>query len=88
MAMSYIQNSAFASLRSDNLETRRQTVFKCICPRPVGLESGMVRRARRFPTYAALRQVGLNGVAELVAELIERCCRHAHSLVTRIGQLT
>jgi glutamate/tyrosine decarboxylase-like PLP-dependent enzyme len=41
------------------------------------------RRARGFPTYAALRQLGRDGVAELV----DRCCRHAHSLTTRIGQL-
>lgn len=41
------------------------------------------RRARGFPTYAALRQLGRRGIAELV----ERCCQHAHSLVTRIGAL-
>lgn len=41
------------------------------------------RRARGFPTYAALRQLGRDGVAALV----DSCCRHAHSLVTRIGQL-
>ena len=41
------------------------------------------RRARGFPTYAALRQLGRDGVANL----IDRCCAHAHSLVTRIGQL-
>lgn len=41
------------------------------------------RRARGFPAYAALRQLGRNGIAELV----ERCCRHAHSLTTRIGAL-
>ena len=41
------------------------------------------RRARGFPTYAALRQLGREGVAALV----ERCCEHALSLVTRIGQL-
>jgi glutamate/tyrosine decarboxylase-like PLP-dependent enzyme len=41
------------------------------------------RRARGFPTYAALRQLGLDGVSSLV----ERCCIHARSLVTRIGQL-
>jgi glutamate/tyrosine decarboxylase-like PLP-dependent enzyme len=41
------------------------------------------RRARGFPAYAALRQLGRDGVAELV----ERCCRHAHSLTTRIGSL-
>ena len=41
------------------------------------------RRARGFPTYAALRQLGREGVADL----IDRCCTHAHSLVMRIGQL-
>jgi glutamate/tyrosine decarboxylase-like PLP-dependent enzyme len=41
------------------------------------------RRARGFPAYAALRQLGRDGVAEM----IERCCRHAHSLTMRIGAL-
>jgi glutamate/tyrosine decarboxylase-like PLP-dependent enzyme len=41
------------------------------------------RRARGFPAYAALRQLGCDGIAELV----ERCCRYAHSLTTRIGAL-
>lgn len=41
------------------------------------------RRARGFPTYAALRQLGRDGLANL----IERCCAHAHALATRIGQL-
>ncbi len=41
------------------------------------------RRARAFPTYAALRQLGRNGVSDLV----DRCCKHAHSLVTQIGRL-
>jgi glutamate/tyrosine decarboxylase-like PLP-dependent enzyme len=41
------------------------------------------RRARGFPTYAALRQLGRNGVTELV----DRCCRHAHSLTMRIAGL-
>jgi glutamate/tyrosine decarboxylase-like PLP-dependent enzyme len=41
------------------------------------------RRARGFSTYAALRQLGRKGVADLV----ERCSRHTHSLVTRIGAL-
>jgi glutamate/tyrosine decarboxylase-like PLP-dependent enzyme len=42
------------------------------------------RRARGFPTYAALRQLGRNGVAEIV----DNCCEHAHSLVTEIGKLS
>ena len=41
------------------------------------------RRGRGVATYAALRQLGKEGVAQL----IERCCRHAHDLVTRIGAL-
>ena len=41
------------------------------------------RRARAFPTYAALRQLGKNGVADLV----ERCSQHAHTLVMEIGKL-
>lgn len=40
-------------------------------------------RARGFATYAALRQLGTDGVADL----IERTCAHAHTLVTRIGSL-
>lgn len=41
------------------------------------------RRARGFATYAALRQLGRSGIAELV----ERCCKHAHSIVTGVGRL-
>lgn len=41
------------------------------------------RRARGVVTYAALRQLGRNGIADLV----ERCCRHAETLVTQIGRL-
>lgn len=41
------------------------------------------RRARGFATWAALRELGRTGLADL----IERCCRHAHAIVTRIGAL-
>ena len=41
------------------------------------------RRARAFPAYAALRQLGRDGVAEI----IERCCRHAAAIVDGIGEL-
>jgi glutamate/tyrosine decarboxylase-like PLP-dependent enzyme len=41
------------------------------------------RRARGFATYAALRELGRTGISDLVA----RCCRHAHDIVTRIGAL-
>jgi glutamate/tyrosine decarboxylase-like PLP-dependent enzyme len=41
------------------------------------------RRSRCFASYAAIRSLGRQGIAELV----ERCCIHAHSIVTRIGKL-
>jgi glutamate/tyrosine decarboxylase-like PLP-dependent enzyme len=41
------------------------------------------RRGRGFAAYAALRQLGRQGVTELVA----RCCEAAHRLVTEIGAL-
>jgi len=41
------------------------------------------RRARAYPTYAAIRQLGRSGIADL----IDRCCRHCHTLTTRIGAL-
>ncbi|MDP9170663.1 MAG: pyridoxal-dependent decarboxylase [Acidobacteriota bacterium] len=41
------------------------------------------RRARGFPTYAALRQLGRSGLEELV----ERCCELARQLVLGIGAL-
>jgi glutamate/tyrosine decarboxylase-like PLP-dependent enzyme len=41
------------------------------------------RRSRCFASYAAIRQLGRTGIADL----IERCCRHAHAIVTRIGKL-
>ena len=41
------------------------------------------RRARGFATYAALRELGRSGVANLV----DRCNGHAHTLVTRLGEL-
>jgi glutamate/tyrosine decarboxylase-like PLP-dependent enzyme len=41
------------------------------------------RRSRCFPVYAALRQLGRDGIADLV----ERCCKHAHAIVMRIGEL-
>ncbi len=41
------------------------------------------RRGRGVATYAAIRQLGRRGIADL----IERSCRHAYALVTRIGAL-
>ncbi len=41
------------------------------------------RRARGFATWAALRELGRSGLSDLVA----RCCRYAHDIVTRIGAL-
>ncbi len=41
------------------------------------------RRGRGFATYAAIRQLGRNGIAEIV----DRTCRHALALATRLGAL-
>jgi glutamate/tyrosine decarboxylase-like PLP-dependent enzyme len=41
------------------------------------------RRARGFATYAALRELGRSGIAEIV----DRCCANAHALVMGIGSL-
>ena len=41
------------------------------------------RRGRAVATYAAIRQLGRCGIAEL----IDRTCAHAHAIVTRIGRL-
>jgi glutamate/tyrosine decarboxylase-like PLP-dependent enzyme len=41
------------------------------------------RRGRGFATYAAIRQMGKRGIAEL----IERTCAHARTLVAKIGGL-
>jgi len=41
------------------------------------------RRARGFATWAALRELGRSGLADLIA----RCCRYAYEIVTRIGGL-
>ncbi len=41
------------------------------------------RRARAFPVYAALRELGREGLAALV----ERLCRHAQALAARLGAL-
>lgn len=41
------------------------------------------RRARGFAAYAAIRELGRTGIAEM----IDRCCRHAKALVNGIGSL-
>jgi aromatic-L-amino-acid decarboxylase len=41
------------------------------------------RRGRGFATYAAIRQLGRSGIADLV----DRCCRHATELVRQLGTL-
>ncbi len=41
------------------------------------------RRGRGVTTYAAIRQLGRNGITDL----IERSCRHASAIVTRLGEL-
>lgn len=42
------------------------------------------RRARGVPVYAALRELGAQGVEEM----IDRCCRHAKTLVNGISSIS
>jgi glutamate/tyrosine decarboxylase-like PLP-dependent enzyme len=42
------------------------------------------RCGRALPTYAAIRELGRNGITDLV----ERCCKYAHQLAMRIGSLS
>lgn len=42
------------------------------------------RRTRGFPVYAAIRSLGRSGIAELV----ERCCRHARRFAELLGEAT
>ncbi len=42
------------------------------------------RRARAIPVYAALQELGRQGVADL----IDRCCDHCRALVSGIGALS
>jgi glutamate/tyrosine decarboxylase-like PLP-dependent enzyme len=41
------------------------------------------RRARGFPSYAAIRQLGVDGISDM----IERCCAQARALAREIGCL-
>lgn len=41
------------------------------------------RRARGFPTYAAIRQLGRQGIEAM----IDRCCEHCSALTEQIGSL-
>jgi glutamate/tyrosine decarboxylase-like PLP-dependent enzyme len=50
---------------------------------PIDWNPELSRRARGFAVYAALRELGREGLAELV----ERTCRHARSLAEGIGGL-
>ena len=50
---------------------------------PMGFSPEFSRRARSVPVWAAIRQLGRSGVAELV----ERCCSHAARFAELIGQL-
>ncbi|MFT3817958.1 MAG: pyridoxal-dependent decarboxylase [Rubrivivax sp.] len=50
---------------------------------PIDWNPEWSRRGRGVPTYAALRQLGRSGIAQLV----ERTCAHAQRLVARIGSL-
>jgi hypothetical protein len=50
---------------------------------PMGYSPEFSRRARSAPMWAAIRELGRTGVADLVG----RCCAHARTLVARLGEL-
>jgi glutamate/tyrosine decarboxylase-like PLP-dependent enzyme len=50
---------------------------------PIDWNPELSRRARGFPVYAALRQLGRSGLAQL----IDRTCDHAQALIDGIGAL-
>jgi aromatic-L-amino-acid decarboxylase len=50
---------------------------------PIDWTPEWTRRARGFPVYAALRELGRAGAANL----IDRCCEHAYQLVRGLGTL-
>ena len=67
------------------LRSSQQAAYLTHSPRRAtdGLEPEFSRRGRGFATYAAIRQLGAAGVAEMM----ERYCEHAHALVMRMGSL-
>jgi glutamate/tyrosine decarboxylase-like PLP-dependent enzyme len=50
---------------------------------PMGYSPEFSRRARSAPVWAAIRQLGRSGVAELV----DRCCAHARRFAHQISEL-
>jgi glutamate/tyrosine decarboxylase-like PLP-dependent enzyme len=50
---------------------------------PMGYSPEFSRRARSAPVWAAIRELGRDGVADLV----ERCCRHARALAEGLAEL-
>jgi aromatic-L-amino-acid decarboxylase len=52
-------------------------------PNPFDHTPELSRRARGFAVWAALRELGRRGVADLV----ERCCRHARSFATGLAAM-
>jgi glutamate/tyrosine decarboxylase-like PLP-dependent enzyme len=50
---------------------------------PMGYSPEFSRRARSAPVWAAIRQLGRSGVAELV----ERCCAHAQRFAARVAEV-
>lgn len=50
---------------------------------PIEWVPELSRRARSLPVWAALRTLGRAGVADL----IERCCAHAHTFADRLAEL-
>jgi len=82
-------DSGFAFVRDSNAHRAAMTSVASYMPDSgdardaVHWNPEFSRRARAFPVYAALRQLGREGLENLVA----RTCRHAEMLATRIAAL-
>jgi aromatic-L-amino-acid decarboxylase len=82
-------DSGFAFVRDATAHRAAMTLATSYLPAsgterdPLDWTPEFSRRARAFPVYAALRQLGREGLAALIA----RSCSHARALVEGIGAL-
>lgn len=82
-------DSGFAFVREANALRAAMTMSTSYLPSadsvrsPVDWNPEFSRRARGFPVYAAIRELGRDGIAALV----QRTCDHARSLVNGIGAI-
>jgi len=72
-----------SALRNSMANTASYLSYSTAARDQIDWNPELSRRARGIPTYAALRQLGKQGIVDL----IDRCCAHAKSLVEQAGKL-